>query len=125
MADGAGDLDELQLWVRQAREAAGRQALATAGVPLQAASLLPGIVASWETSRSVHERRLLLSLRALRNLCVGLPLAQDQAHQAGLAVTLARLCELAPSGVIVEAALQALGNSCVRHAGNQESTWCA
>ena len=125
MEDGAGDLDELQLWVRQARETAGRQALADAGVALQVASSLPGIVASWETSRSVHERRLLLSLCALRNLCVGLPLAQEQAHQAGLAVTLARLCELAPPGIVVEAALQALGNSCVRHDGNQESTWCA
>ena len=65
MEDGAGDLDGLQLWVRQARETAGRQALADSGVALQVASSLPGIVASWETSRSVHERRLLLSLRAL------------------------------------------------------------
>lgn len=122
--DAAGCLDELQLWVRQAREASGRQALAAAGAPLQAASSLPGIVASWATSRSVHERRLLLSLRALRNLCVGLQQAHDQAHQAALAATLARLCELEPPGVVTEAALQALGNSCVKHAGNQESTWC-
>lgn len=126
------DLEQLQTWVRQARDADGRVLLAAEGVPRQVAALLSDVMATWVQTRSaVEERRLLLSLRVLRNLCVGLPEAQDQVDQAGLVATLALVCDSFLNchdsdqrGLMLEAALQALGNACVQHVHNQEATWC-
>ena len=131
-ATDAAELATLQSWVRGARDSTERQALAARGVPGEVASTLPSLLTQWRLSRGASEqRRLLLSLRALRNLCVGQPDAQDQAHQAGAAAVLAQLCdsfldwhESEERADILEAALQALGNACVQHERNQQATWC-
>jgi hypothetical protein len=124
--------EQLLSWVRLARAADGRQSLTLAGVPRQIATTLPDVLASWTTTRAAtEERRLLLSLRAVRNLCVGHPEAQDQVDQAGLVAALAHVCDSfldcrdsSQRGLVLEAALQTLGNACVQHVKNQEATWC-
>ena len=97
-------------------------------IPLLAATLPQHAAAG---SSNVDTPALLLTLRALRNLCAGSESAQDEFCASCVALHLAALCrgllaeETRQRGELVTVALQALGNACVRHARNQQLAWCA
>lgn len=123
---------ELLGWVRESRDPAARVALSESGLPASlSASLFEALQAHTSASDGAT-RELILLLRALRNLCAGVTAAQDQVLAAGAAEPLAQLCrhqaqlgDSAGRGELLEAALQALGNSCVQHERGQDAAWCA
>ena len=123
---------ELLRWVRESRDPVARVSLSESGLPASlAASLFEALQAHTSASDGAT-RELILLLRALRNLCAGVTAAQDQVLAAGAAEPVAQLCrhqaELGDSsgrGELLEAALQALGNSCVQHKRGQDAAWCA
>lgn len=79
---------------------------------------------------------ILLLLRALRNLCVGAPQAQEGLRENGALTTLARLLEqltantewslvCSERGSLLVTVLQLFGNSCVENAQNCRVVWRA
>ena len=116
----------------QSRSADGRAALACAGLPRALALLVPSVLDACLRERSeAAVDQLLGLLRTLRNACAGAVDSKEQLHDARCAEHLAQLlCALAREpalerrSLLLATALQVLGNSCVQHTRNQDSTWC-